>query len=112
MGDDAALVEQTNFSQCEGAGAHRADAPRTNAEALQRGQSPPIFPKHVNSGPPGMSRVSMGTACGSGSAINVTPEAVRIGPPDMAASRTAVGGGAPPPIAGGAPSVGPALSIS
>src|SRR5262249_46657159 len=89
MGDDAALVEQTNFSQCEGAGAHRADAPRTNAEALQRGQSPPIFPKHVNSGPPGMSRVSMGTACGSGSAINFTPEAVRIGPPDMAASRTA-----------------------
>src|SRR5262249_59983691 len=112
MGDDAALVEQTNFSQCEGAGAHRADAPRTNAEALQRGQSPPIFPKHVNSGPPGMSRVSMGTACGSGSAINFTPEAVRIGPPDMAARRTAERCDAPSSFAVVSACVGPAISIS
>src|SRR5258707_4118748 len=50
MGDNAALVKQTNFGQGEGAGADRADAPRTHAEALQRGQGPPIFSKRVNSG--------------------------------------------------------------
>src|SRR5262249_25987647 len=50
MGDDAALVEQTNFTQCEGAGADRADAPRPHAEALQRGQGPPIFSQRVNPG--------------------------------------------------------------
>ena len=48
MRDDAAVVEQTNLRQCESAGADRADAPRTRAEAAERSQGPPIFSKALN----------------------------------------------------------------
>ena len=50
MGDNAALVEQTNFRQRESAGAHRTDASRARAEALQRGQGTAILAKDVNAG--------------------------------------------------------------